>query len=131
MEIGEKLPELVKDITQEGINRYANATGDFNPIHVDEEFARGTPFKGTIAHGFYIFAFVSELMMRSFGKRWTNGGRVDVRFKRPVRPGDTITLRAILADREIAGGLSWLVFDMVWENQMEQPVLSGRVSIPE
>jgi len=131
MEIGEKLPELVKDITQERISRYANATGDFNPIHVDEEFARGTAFKGTIAHGFFIFAFLSELMTRMFGKRWINGGRTDVRFKRPVRPGDTITLRAILADREIAGGLSRLVFDVVWENQMEQTVLSGRVSVPE
>jgi len=131
MEIGEKLPELVRDISQEGINRYADATGDFNPIHVDEEFAKGTSFKGTIAHGFYIFAFLSELMMRSFGKRWINGGRVDVRFKRPVRPGDTIILRATLADREFMGSCSRLVFDVVWDNQRQETVISGRVSVPE
>ena len=75
MEIGEKLPELVKNITQESINRYAGAAGDFNPIHVDEEFAKGTPFGGTIAHGFYIFAFLSELMTDNFGRKWTGGGR--------------------------------------------------------
>ena len=131
MEIGEKLPELVKNITQEGINRYADAAGDFNPIHVDEEFARSTPFKGTIAHGFYVFAFLSELMTCQFGKRWVHGGRVDVRFKRPVRPGDTITLKAILADHEVIDGRSRLVFDVIWENQEQEPALMGKASVPE
>jgi 3-hydroxybutyryl-CoA dehydratase len=131
MEIGERLPELVKEISQEGINRYAEATGDFNPIHVDEEFAKNTSFQGTIAHGFYIFAFLSELMMRTFGKRWTDSGQVDVRFKRPVRPGDTITLRATLVDREWKGNHSRLVFDIGWENQRQEMVISGKVSVPE
>ena len=131
MEIGEKLPDLVKDVTQETINLYADATGDFNPIHVDEEFAKTTAFKGTIAHGFYVFAFLSELMMRSFGKKWISGGFTDVRFKKPVRPGDTITLRATLADRDITAGRSMLVFDVVWENQSQEPVLVGKASVPE
>ena len=131
MEIGEKLPELVKVITQESINGYADATGDFNPIHVDEEFAADTPFGGTIAHGFYIFAFLSELMTGNFGRKWTDGGRVDVRFKRPVKPGDTITLGATLVEREFVDGNSRLVFDIVWENQLQEPVLLGRTSVPE
>jgi len=131
MEIGDTLPELVKEITQEGIGRYASASGDFNPIHVDEEYAKGTPFKGTIAHGLYVFAFLSELMMRNFGKRWTNGGCVDVRFKKPVRPRDTITLRVTLTDREFLGGRSRLVYDAVWANQNQEPVIVGRISVPE
>jgi acyl dehydratase len=131
MKTGDKLPELVKEVTQEGIGRYASAAGDFNPIHVNEEFAKGTPFKGTIAHGFYVFAFLSELMMRNFGKRWTNGGCVDVRFKRPVRPGDTITLRMTLTDREFVEGRFRLIYDAVWENQIKEPVIVGRVSVPE
>jgi len=131
MEIGERLPELVKEITQEGINAYADATGDFNPIHVDEDFAGGTPFKGTIAHGFYIFGFLSELMTGHFSKRWTNSGRVDVRFKRPVRPGDTIRVKAALADRETIQDCDYLVFDLVWENQMLDPVIEGKAFIAE
>ena len=131
MEIGEKLPELVKEITQEGINAYAEATGDFNPIHVDENFARNTPFKGTIAHGFYIFGFLSELMTRHFNKRWTNSGRIDVRFKRPVRPGDTIKVKATLVGREIIQDCAFLVFEIVWENQMLDPVIEGKAFIAE
>jgi 3-hydroxybutyryl-CoA dehydratase len=129
MEIGDRLLELVKEISQESINAYAEATNDFNPIHVDESFAKGTAFKGTIAHGFYIFGFVSELMTRYFGKRWTNGGHVDVRFKKPVRPGDTVTVKAIVAGREMKEGRSFLVVDVVWENQLKEPVITGKVFV--
>jgi len=131
MEIGDKLPELVKEVTQESINLYADATGDFNPIHVDDEFAKTTPFKGTIAHGFFIFAYLSELMTKQFGKKWISGGATDVRFKKPVRPGDTITLRATLSDKKVKNNCSMLVFDVVWENQMHEPVIVGKASVPE
>jgi 3-hydroxybutyryl-CoA dehydratase len=129
MEKGDRLPEVVKEIGQESMNAYAEATNDFNPIHVDEAFAKETPFKGTIAHGFYIFGFVSELMTRHFGKRWTNGGHVDVRFKKPVRPGDTVTVKAIVAGREMKEGRSFLVLDVVWENQLKEPVITGQAFV--
>jgi len=129
--LGDKLPELVKQISQESINHYAEATGDFNPIHVDEEFASKTPFKGTIAHGFYILAFLSELMTRHFGRKWVEGGSLDVRFKKPVKPGDVITVKATLANRKKAGGRVILVFDAVWENQLSEPVIAGQALVPE
>jgi len=131
LSLGNKLPELVKQVSQESINHYAEATGDFNPIHVDEEFARKTPFKGTIAHGFYILAFLSELMTRHFGRKWVEGGSLDVRFKKPVKPGDVITVKATLADRRKVGGRTLLVFDAVWENQLNEPVITGRALVPE
>lgn len=131
MEIGETLPALEKKITQESINAYADAAGDFNPIHVNEEFARSTPFKGTIAHGFYIFAILSELMTKHFGKKWTNGGRVDARFKKPVRPGDTVIIKATLANREKFESRDYLVFEVVWENQRQEPVIVGQAYVKE
>jgi 3-hydroxybutyryl-CoA dehydratase len=131
MNIGETLPILVKKISQESINAYAGATGDFNPIHVDEEFARKTPFKGTIAHGFYIFGFISELMTRHFGKMWIQSGSTDVRFKKPVKPGDTISLKATLVDRKIIENQPYLELDVVWENQMQAPVISGKAYVME
>jgi 3-hydroxybutyryl-CoA dehydratase len=129
MEIGDRLPELVKHISQESINVYAEATNDFNPIQIDEAFAEGTAFKGTIAHGFYIFGFISELMPRHFGKKWIHGGHAYVRFKKPVRPGDTVTIRATLTGRELGEGRSLMVFDVVWENQLKEPVITGKVIV--
>ena len=129
IEIGQRLPELVKEVSQASINRYAEATGDFNPIHVDEAFARKTPFKGTIAHGFYILGFLSELMTRQFGKAWVEGGSLDARFKRPVKPGDTIIVRVTLVDRKSIKGVSCLEFDAVWENQFQEPVIMGKAFV--
>ena len=93
----EGVPEvrpLSRRVTQEGIRRYAEASGDFNPIHVDEEYARATPFGGTIAHGMLVLAYISETMAVAFGHDWLTGGRLKVRFRAPARPGDTLAVRA-------------------------------------
>jgi len=89
--VGKTLSPVVKHITQERINSYAEASGDFNPIHIDEAFAAQTPLGGTIAHGMLILAYASEMMTQSFGRNWNSTGKLSIRFKAPARPGDTIT----------------------------------------
>ena len=89
---GKELPEITKTVTQRNINLYAEASRDFNPVHIDEEFAKKTTLGGTIAHGMLILAYVSEMMTAAFGKRWLTSGKLDVRFKAPARPGETITV---------------------------------------
>ena len=91
MVVGEELPAVEKLVTQERIERYAAASGDFNPIHVDPDFAAGSHFGGTIAHGMMIAATISEAMAGAFAKNWLTGGRLKLRFKAPVYPGDTVT----------------------------------------
>ncbi len=88
------IPAVSKRLSQEQIDRYADASGDHNPIHVDEEFARATPFGGTIAHGMLVLASISEMMAAGCGEAWLTGGRLRVRFRAPARPGDTITASA-------------------------------------
>jgi 3-hydroxybutyryl-CoA dehydratase len=89
-----EVPPLSRRITQEGIRRYAEASGVYSPIHLDEEYARATPFGGTIAHGMLVLAYISEMMAAAFGHDWLAGGRLKVRFRAPARPGDTLTARA-------------------------------------
>ena len=91
MEQGDPLPTVQRLITQDGIERYAEASGDFNPIHVDREFAATSQFGGTIAHGMSIAATVSEMMTEAFSVRWHETGRLKLRFRGPVYPGDTVT----------------------------------------
>ena len=91
MKEGEALPVVEKLITQNGINRYAAASGDFNPIHVDHEFARTSQFRSTIAHGMMIAATISEMMTLSFGSPWRETGTMKIRFRLPVYPEDIIT----------------------------------------
>ena len=91
MEPGTELRSITRTVEQTNISAYAEASGDFNPIHIDEEFARATRFGGTIAHGMMIAAMLSELMAAEFAGAWTNTGQLKIRFRSPVKPGDTVT----------------------------------------
>ena len=92
--IGPQVAPLTRQLTQPMLNAYAGASGDHNPIHIDEAFARTTPMGGTIAHGMLVLSFISEMMTAAFGERWLASGSLDVRFRAPARPGDTVTARA-------------------------------------
>jgi 3-hydroxybutyryl-CoA dehydratase len=85
------LQPVVKQLTQDKINRYAEVSGDHNPLHVDSAFAATTQFGGTIAHGMLLLAYISEMMTGAFGEAWLNAGRLKVRFRDAARPGDHVT----------------------------------------
>ena len=91
---------LRREITQDRINAYAEASGDHNPIHVDQDFARGTQFGGTIAHGMLVLATIGDMMQAAHGHAWTRTGKLKVRFKAPTPSGETVTASAILSREE-------------------------------
>ena len=96
---GDKLAPLAKSITQEAINRFEGSAGQRGPSQfTDEATARATlGTRGTVASGRMSLTFAVELMRRHFGADVFNrGGMVDVRFLRPVRPGDTVTFEGTL-----------------------------------
>ncbi len=92
MEIGQR-STFVKTITEADITLFAGLTGDFNRIHVDEEYAKSTQFKGRIAHGFLIASLVQPCM-----SKLTTPGGVSLNYnfdmKLPVFIHDTITASA-------------------------------------
>lgn len=120
---------LSRQITQETIHRYAEASGDFNPIHVDEEFARSTPFGGTIAHGMLVLAYVSETMAAAFGRDWLAGGRLKVRFRAPAQPGDTLTVRAEPRRERETDGDRVLEYAVECSNQNGETLISGTAEV--
>ena len=84
------------EVTQERINQFAEATGDFQFIHVDLEKAKLTPFGGTIAHGFLTLSLIPALGATSNGPRidgvkmGVNYGGNKTRFLSPVRAGKRV-----------------------------------------
>ena len=116
---------LTREVTQAGINAYAEASGDHNPIHIDEAFAQTTPLGGTIAHGMLVLAFLSQMMTAAFGAAWLASGRLDVRFRVPARPGDTITARALSAKAEGDA----LRYQVECVNQAGEVVISGTATV--
>ncbi len=126
---GTELLELKKEIIQESINLYAEASKDFNPIHINEEFAKSTPLGGTIAHGMLILAYVSQMLTANFGQDWLNSGKLNVRFKTPARPGDTVTISGkvrTIETNEI--GMS-IKCDVICQNQAGETIISGDASL--
>lgn len=122
---GVSIPGISKGISQANINRYAEASGDFNPIHIDEDYARGTPLGGTVAHGMLVLAYVSQMMTAAFGRDWLSGGRLDVRFRAPARPGDTISVSGKITAVDKVEGHSRVRCEVLCQNQNDEPVLTG------
>ena len=120
-----QVPPLTRRLTQAQINAYAEASGDFNPIHIDEAFAKTTPLGGTIAHGMLVLAFISETMTAAFGGAWLESGTLEVRFRAPARPGDTITVRA--APQKQDGDT--LRYQVECNNQAGEVVISGTAQV--
>jgi len=72
------------------IRAYGELTDDFNPIHIDPEFAAGTPMGGCIAHGTMSICLLWQSLFRSLGDAAAQHVELDVRFVKPVRVGETI-----------------------------------------
>ena len=92
--INDEVPSLSKTMTQAVINLFEKSGGSEGPSQfTDEETARGVlGTSGTVASGRMSLTFASELLRRYFGNEvYNRGGMIELRFLRPVRPGDTVT----------------------------------------
>jgi len=92
--VGDPVPPLSKTMMQEAINLFEKSGGKTGPSQfTDEETARGVlGTRGTVASGRMSLTFGTELLRRYFGPDvYNRGGMVELRFLRPVRPGDTVT----------------------------------------
>jgi len=123
------LPQIKREITQQKINLYAEASRDFNPIHLDEEFAKTTPAGGTIAHGMLTLAYLSQVMTEGFGKSWVSGGKLSVRFKSPARPNDTLTVSGTIIKVEETAEGTLVACDLVCKNQHDEALITGNAEL--
>jgi len=85
--------EFSKTISESDVYLYAGVTGDFNPAHINEEYARQTFFKTRIAHGMLIAGFISTVVAMRLPGPGTIYIRQELNFLAPVRIGDTVTAR--------------------------------------
>ena len=91
----QKLIETSLTVDHAAIRKYAEITDDYNPIHIDPEFARTTPFGDVIAHGTMSLSLIWQSATRTFGKEAVSSAKMNIRFSKPVRNGDTVTAGGI------------------------------------
>jgi len=85
--------QISKKITESDIELFARATGDFNPIHLDQAYAEKTMFKARIAHGLLSVGFLSAILGNILPGYGTIYLSQEIKFLAPVKIGDTITAR--------------------------------------
>ena len=94
--------EVKRIVTDEMIKMFAEATGDKNPVHLDDEFAKNSIFGGRIAHGILSLGIVSAVLGMEFPGAGTVYLMQNAKFKRPVYVGEEVTVRLTVKeiDRE-------------------------------
>ena len=116
--------QLVDDLTRTQIVMYAGASGDYNPLHSDEKFAREVAgYPGIFAHGMLTMGMTGRVVTD-----WFDVGRVTkygVRFVRQVWPGDTLTATATVDAIREEDGAAFADLTVSTVNQDGQPVVTG------
>jgi 3-hydroxybutyryl-CoA dehydratase len=102
---------LSKTVSERDIELFGEVSGDRNPVHFDEEYAKATMFKGRIAHGMLSASYISTVLGMQIPGPGTIFMSATVRFKAPVRIGDTVLTTCTV--REVNQEKRRVVFDCV------------------
>ncbi len=119
--------ERSRTVTDEDIRRFADATGDYNPVHLDDAEGRRSMFGSRVAHGVLSAGFVSAVIAMELPGPGTVYLSQSLRFIRPVRIGDVITAKVEVTGLDIARRRA--VLRTVCVNQMEETVLEGEAVV--
>ncbi|MCC7527963.1 MAG: MaoC family dehydratase [Candidatus Melainabacteria bacterium] len=118
---------VAKTVVESDIVQFAYASGDHNPVHLDEDYAKTTRFGKRIAHGMLSASFISTVL----GTRLPGPGTIyleqTLKFSRPVFIGDTITASATVTRVNRKTNRAWL--KTVCTNSQGKPVVTGRALV--
>ncbi|MBI5908912.1 MAG: MaoC family dehydratase [Betaproteobacteria bacterium] len=112
-----------RQVDFQSILNYADVTNDYNPVHVDREFAANSPMGGIIAHGTMSVALIWQALKNTLGVAALNRIHLEIRFVRPVRIDDTVT-----GGGELQAGAS-NVYDVWVKNQKGEDVIRGTATL--
>lgn len=118
-----KTVDFVRTITKEDVESFAKLTGDDNPLHLDDEYAKCTVFRGTVSHGMLTASFISTVigtLLPGPGALWLSQ---TLEFLEPVRPGDTVRIVATVTRTSPAQRIIELSIKVF--NQRDSKVLEG------
>ncbi len=114
-----------KKLTEEDVEKFAEASGDFNPLHIDETLAAKTIFKGKIVHGILTLGLISAALAKLPGIVVYLSQTA--RFKKPVRAGETVKAVAIV--RKVDTAKSRVRLETFCVNEKDERVLEGEAEV--
>ena len=116
-----------REITDELIKKFAEVSGDHNPIHLDEDFAKNTRFGRRIAHGMLSGAFISAVLGNEFKERKIVYLSQTMRFVAPVFIGDTVTASGTVTRIREDKGI--VTLDTLCTNQNGETLVTGEAAV--
>jgi len=126
--LGDELPPLTKGpVDRVQLARYAGASGDFNPVHVDEVYARSLGMPSVYAPGMLVMGILGQLI-----SDWSRGAQLRkyaVRFSKIVWPGDSVVAKGRVMERWGDNGRYFAEVDLWAENQKGELVLRGQALV--
>jgi len=126
IEVGESA-FISRTITEADIVLYAGLTGDFNPMHVDEEFAKKTSFGGRIAHGTITLGLIAPVIGMQLPGQGCILLNISGSFYCPVKIGDTITARATVKAKDY--DKKFVTLSLSFNNQNGEQVSTGEALV--
>lgn len=128
--VREELNGFTRTVTQDRVAAYAHASGDHNPIHLDEDFAASTRFGQRIAHGMLSLAFVWEMMSVNYPSTWHDGGTVKTRFTSPVVPDEEVVIGGSVKRVRTINGKDSVECDVSVTRPNGEKALTGTATVP-
>lgn len=118
---------MTRQVTADDVKAFALVTHDYNPAHLDNEYAEQSQFKGVIAHGMWTAGLLSALIGTKFPGLGTIYLNQSLSFRRPVHIDDTLT--ATLTVKSKDDGKKWVVLDCQVTNQEGKAVVTGEAQV--
>ena len=121
------------EVSRESIRLFCDASLDYNPLHLDDEYMKGsfgkTQFGGVIMHGMNNFGLITRMITDWAYPAGAIHRRLETRWLKPVRPGDTIQPAGTIRSKQVTAKSRWVVIDVVVRNQHEERVATGEAMV--
>lgn len=129
MQVGEQVEGPRFAVTRQTIREFCDASLDYNPLHLDHEYMKGsfgkTQFGGVIMHGMTNFGLVTRMLTDWLYPRGGVHRRLETRWRAPVRPGDIIQPLARITHKKVTRLSRWVLLEIEVRNQQQELVATG------
>ena len=133
LHVGDTIDGPTFAVSRESIRLFCDASLDYNPLHLDDDYMKGnfgkTNFGGIIMHGMNNFGLISRMITDWAYPRDAVHRRLETRWLKPVRPGDTIQPSGILKSKQETTKSRWITIDVEVRNQKDERIATGEATV--
>ena len=133
LDVGDAIDGPTFAVSRESIRLCCDASLDYNPLHLDDDYMKGdfgkTNFGGVIMHGMNNFGLISRMITDWAYPAGAVHRRLETRWVKPVRPGDTIRPTGIVKSKQATAKSRWVQIDVMVKNQHDEKVATGEAMV--